>query len=289
MIDVTKPLRVVVQGATGRFGRFHALDMLAYGTDIVAGVSPDKAGQAVSRVPIFASVQAARAAAGAIDASVIFVPAPSALAALTEAIDADVKLIVCITEGIPVHDFLRAKQLAAARGAVIVGPNCPGILTAHNKLGIIPTSVARPGATAIVSKSGTLSYAIADGLSQAGCGQRYIIGIGGDPLRGTSYNEWLAVFERDTDVKNIVLIGEIGGHDEQLAAQFIMGHVTKPVFAYVAGHDAPVGQKLGHAGAVVGGADETAQAKTAALAAAGARTFNNLGDLIAALAATRTT
>jgi succinyl-CoA synthetase alpha subunit len=265
MLDqIHRPLNVLVQGITGRHGQFHTHAMLDHGTHVIAGTSPNKAGQTVHGVPVYATVADAQAH-HPIDASVIFVPPPNARAAMTEAILGGVKLIVCITEGVPVHDFLIVKQLADKRGVTIIGPNCPGILTDANKLGIIPANITRRGSVGIVSRSGTLTYEIAHRLSQAGIGQRCIIGIGGDPITGTSFVDVLRAYETDPDIDRIVLIGEIGGQSEQVAARLIARHVTKPVFAYVAGHHAPVGRALGHAGAIVGGQEETAGAKTAAL------------------------
>ncbi len=281
MIDVTKKLNVLVQGITGTQGQFHTREMIASGTKIVAGTSPNKARQNIDGIPVFANISDAKKSVE-IDASVIFVPAPFAKSALIEAIENDIKLIVCITEGIPVHDFLVAKKLADAKNITIVGPNCPGILIPGvNKLGIIPESVSQNGSVAIVSKSGTLTYEIANALTQNNIGQKYIVGIGGDPIKGSSFVDWLRVFENDDDVSKIVLIGEIGVHDEQIAAEFIAKNVTKPVFAYVAGHHAPIGKQLGHAGAVIGEDDETAFAKTQALEKAGAITGASLDQLIA--------
>ncbi|MDR0955768.1 MAG: succinate--CoA ligase subunit alpha [Candidatus Nomurabacteria bacterium] len=261
MFDFDRPLNVLVQGITGRHGRFHTAKMLGFGTKIVAGTSPNQTVKTVSDVPVFQSVAAAKAKFS-IDASVIFVPAPAAKSALVEAIENGIRLIVCITEGIPVHDFLEVKQLADARGATIVGPNCPGILAGRNLLGIIPAEIYAPGNLAIISKSGTLTYAAADALKKSGIGAKYIVGIGGDPIKGTTFTDWLPKFERDPAVDKIVLIGEIGGHEEQTAADFIRENITKPVFAYVAGHHMPAHQRFGHAGAIIGGQDETADAKT---------------------------
>lgn len=280
MIDLQKPLRVLVQGITGKHGQFHTREMIAAGTNIVAGTSPNKAGDFVFDVPVFATIAGAKKSCE-IDVSVIFVPPAHAKLALIEAVENDIKLIVCVTEGIPVHNFLAAKKLADAKNIMIIGPNCPGILIPGvNKLGIIPAAIGRLGDVAIVSKSGTLTYEVADALTRAGIGQRYVIGIGGDPVKGASFVDCLRMFEADPGVRKIVLIGEIGGHDEQIAADFIAKNVTKPVFAYVAGHHAPIGKQLGHAGAIIGNNNETAAAKTAYLAKNKIETADTLDGLI---------
>lgn len=272
---------VVIQGITGTHGTFHTQAMLAAGTNIVSGVTPNKGGQKVYDVPVYGSVAEAQNSHKA-EISVIFVPAPFALAAIQEAIEGGIKMIVCITEGIPVHDMATALRLARERGVQIIGPNCPGILMPGiTKLGIIPNSVGSAGNVALVSRSGTLTYEAAASLTAAGIGQRIIVGIGGDPLVGSSFVDCLMAFERDANVDRIILIGEIGGTDEQLAAEYIKSHVTKPVYAYVVGHSAPPQTKLGHAGAIMGGESESAAAKTAALQAAGATTANSLPELVA--------
>lgn len=271
---------VIVQGITGRHGSFHTKQMLAAGTRVVAGVTPGKGGGEVEGVPVYNSVGEARAKHSAL-VSVIFVPAPFAKAALLEAVEADLKLIVCITEGIPVHDMLEVFAAAKRRDAIIIGPNCPGLLLPGViKLGIIPEIVGQPGQVALVSRSGTLTYEAAAALSAAGVGQRYIVGVGGDRLRGVSFVDCLAAFEADPEVDRIVLIGEIGGSDEQQAADYIREHVTKPVFAYVVGQSAKPDTQLGHAGAILSGHGESAAAKTAALKAAGAVTASSLPELI---------
>ncbi|GAC1368861.1 MAG: succinate--CoA ligase subunit alpha [Candidatus Saccharimonadales bacterium] len=271
---------VIVQGITGRHGSFHTRQMLAAGTRVVAGVTPGKGGGEVEGVPVYNNVSEARAAHAAA-VSVVFVPAPFARAALLEAVDAGVKLIVCITEGIPVHDMLEVFAAARARGVVIVGPNCPGLLLPGViKLGIIPESVGMAGGSALASRSGTLTYEASTALSGAGIGQRYIVGVGGDRLRGVSFVDCLKAFEADPQVKQIVLIGEIGGADEQQAAAYIRDHVKKPVFAYVVGQSAKPDTQLGHAGAILSGRGESAAAKTAALTEAGATTANSLPELV---------
>lgn len=271
---------VMVQGITGTHGAFHTRAMLDAGTNIVCGVTPGKGGQEVHDVPVYDTV------AGALQkydvkVSVVFVPAPHAKSALLEAINAGIKLIICITEGIPVHDMLIVFNTARKKGAQIIGPNCPGALVPGvTKLGIIPGAVGSAGDIALVSRSGTLTYEAASSLKRAGLGQRVIIGIGGDPAIGTSFVDCLREFENDPGTKTIVLIGEIGGADEQRAAEFIQSHVTKPVYAYIVGHSAPPETKLGHAGAIMGGADESAAAKTTALQNAGAIVATSLPDLI---------
>lgn len=277
---LTNDPKVLVQGITGTHGAFHTAAMLKAGTPVVAGVTPGKGGQQVEGVPVYNTVREAKDAHD-ITVTVVFVPAPFAKLAVLEAIAAGVQFIVVITEHIPVHDMLEVLQVAKDAGATIIGPNCPGILMPSIiKLGIIPAVVGRPGNVAVVSRSGTLTYEAAASLSAAGIGQRIIVGIGGDRLRGTSFVDCLQVFEADSEVSQIVLIGEIGGQDEQTAAAYIEQHVSKPVFAYVVGHSAPQSTQLGHAGAIMGGEDESAAAKTAALQAAGATVANSLPELI---------
>jgi len=257
--------------------------MLAAGTNVVAGTSPNKAGQLVDGVPVYASIADIQKVT-TVDASVIFVPAPFAKSALNEAIDAHVPLVVCITEGVPVHDMIEIRERAKREGVVIIGPNCPGVLMPDgNKLGIIPTSLATPGSIGIVSRSGTLTYEAAAGLTARGIGQKYIIGIGGDRIRGTDFIDCLKLFENDPEVTSIVLIGEIGGKSEQLAADYIKSNVTKPVYAYVAGHAAPAGVQLGHAGAILGDDNESAGAKTSALKASGAIVASSIVELTASI------
>jgi succinyl-CoA synthetase alpha subunit len=253
---------VIVQGITGAHGSFHTRAMVAAGTHVVAGTSPGKAGQKLDDIPVYDSIVDIQADM-AVDTSVIFVPAPHAKAAILEAIDAQVPLIVCITEGIPVHDMLQIKQRLTGSGSRLIGPNCPGIiLPGVAKLGIIPAALSLPGTAGIVSRSGTLTYEAMAELTARGIGQKYVIGIGGDPISGTSFVDCLELFQNDPDVDKIVLIGEIGGTSEYDAADYIAAHVTKPVYAYVTGHHAPAGVQLGHAGAILGGEKESASAKT---------------------------
>ena len=274
---------VIVQGITGTHGAFHTRNMLAYGTHIVAGTSPTKAGELFDeKIPVYATIAAIQQDMP-VDASVIFVPAPHAKSAIFEAIDAEVPLIVCITEGIPVHDMVAVRQKLQGSRSVVVGPNCPGILVpGGNLLGIIPAALASSGDTAVVSRSGTLTYEAMDLLTRHGFGQRYIIGIGGDMVRGSGFIDCLKLFENDPAVRRIVMIGEIGSTDEIAAADYIAQHVSKPVYAYVAGHSAPVGVQLGHAGAILGENQlESAAAKTEYLAMRGCITARSITDLIA--------
>lgn len=271
---------VIIQGITGSQGAFHAAGMKAVGTNIVAGTSPSKAGLIVDGIPVYASIAAIQADF-TVDTSIIFVPAAHAKGAILEAVAANIPLIVCITEGVPIHDMLYIKQHMIGKSSVLVGPNCPGILLpGGNKLGIIPTHMGLPGTAGIVSRSGTLTYEAMAGLTARDIGQKYVIGIGGDPIKGANFIECLQLFETDPEVDRIIMIGEIGGNDEHVAAAYIAGHITKPVFAYVAGHSAPPGVQLGHAGAILGSADESAAAKTAALRAAGAQTADSIVELI---------
>ncbi len=272
---------VIVQGITGSQGQFHTRNMVAYGTKVVAGTSPNKAGSKMDDVPVYATIKDIQRDM-LVEISVIFVPAPFAKAAIFEAIEAKVPLIVCITEHIPVHDMLAIHKRLSSGVSTLIGPNCPGVLIpGGNLLGIIPARLATSGDTAIVSRSGTLTYEAMDTLTRHGFGQRYIIGIGGDMIRGTGFTECLEMFEQDPAVKRIVMIGEIGGTDEIIAGNYIKSHIAKPVYAYVAGHSAPVGVQMGHAGAILGdNANETAAAKTKHLEECGAIVADNLTDLI---------
>ena len=272
---------VIIQGITGKNGRFHARNMLDYKTSIVAGTSPNQAISEVHGVPVFRTIDDIKKRF-AIDISVIFVPAPHAKAAILEAIQAQIPLIVCITEGVPVHDMLEIKQKLRLSHSVLIGPNCPGVLLPDKQLlGIIPASLAAAGDTAIVSRSGTLTYEAMSLLTQAGFGQRYIIGIGGDMISGSSFVDCLQLFQNDPSVKRIVMIGEIGGISEITAADYIKQSINKPVYAYIAGHSAPAGIQMGHAGAILGtNALESAATKTAYLQQAGAITANSISQLI---------
>lgn len=256
--------------------------MVKYGTNIVAGTSPTKPGTDIDGIPVYAAIKDIQKDF-TVNISVIFVPAPFAKGAILEAIDAEVPLIVCITENIPVHDMLVVRKRLTTSESTLIGPNCPGVLLpGGNLLGIIPASLASQGDTAVVSRSGTLTYEAMDLLTKHGYGQTYIIGIGGDMIRGTGFTEALELFENDPSVKRIVMIGEIGGTDEIAAADYIKKYVTKPVYGYIAGHSAPVGVQMGHAGAILGTNKlETASAKTQYLQGAGVTTATSINELIA--------
>lgn len=279
--DIFNGKHVIIQGITGSQGMFHMRNMVAYGTHVVAGTSPNKAGENVDGIPVYKTIADIKKDMD-VDISVLFVPAAYAKHAIIEAIDAKVPLIVCITENIPVHDMIEVKKRLAASESVMIGPNCPGVLIpGGNLLGIIPANLATPGKVAVVSRSGTLTYEVMDLLTKQGLGQRYIIGIGGDMVRGTGFTEALELFEHDDDVHTIVMIGEIGGTDEIAAADYIQKNVTKPVYAYVAGHSAPAGVQMGHAGAILGeNGLETARAKTEYLEGKGVITAESITDLI---------
>ncbi len=272
-ILVDKNTRLVVQGITGREGEFHTRHMLTYGTNVVAGVVPGRGGQKAidDKVPVFDTVRQAVEQAGA-NTSVIYVPAAFAPDAIREAADAGIKLIVCITEGVPANDMVNTYAYVQSRGVRLVGPNCPGLLTpGEAKVGIIPGNIAMPGPVGVVSKSGTLTYEAVDALTKLGLGQTTIVGIGGDPIIGTSFVDVLELFQKDANTKAIVLLGEIGGSAEIDAANYIKGHVTKPVVSFIAGQTAPPGRRMGHAGAIISGGEGTAQEKMAALEAVGAK------------------
>lgn len=275
---------VLVQGITGRHGAFHTKGMLEAGTSVVAGVTPGKAGETIHGVPVYNSVKEARTAHPTLDTSVVFVPAAFAKNAVTEAIDAGIKQIVVITEGIPVQDALVMHQYAEQHGVTLVGPNCPGIIVpGSHKLGIIAAHITSPGNTAIISRSGTLTYELADALTKNGIGQSIILGIGGDPVPGMNFVEALQLVEANPQTKEIIMVGEIGGTSEQLAADYIAEHVTKPVYGLIVGHSAPAGQTFGHAGAIVGTDAESAKAKTAYLSARGLQMSETLDELISQL------
>jgi succinyl-CoA synthetase alpha subunit len=292
-ILIDKNTRLVVQGITGRDGAFHTQQMIAYGTKVVAGVTPGKGGEKVHGVPVFDSVAEAVAATRA-NASVIYVPAPFAADAIFEAADAGVALIVCITEGVPVRDAMAAwHHVAALREKNgdgrprLVGPNCPGLLSpGQSRVGIMPGHITKPGPVGLVSRSGTLTYEVVHQLTHAGLGQTTCLGIGGDPIIGTNFIDALGLFEADPRTEAIVLIGEIGGTDEEEAAAFIKRHVSKPVVAFVAGQTAPPGKRMGHAGAIIAGGRGTAAEKVAAFEAVGlpvARIPSEIPGLVAEL------
>ena len=276
---------VIVQGITGAHGSFQTKAMLAAGTLIVAGTTPGKGGQEIEGIKVYNSINELKED-HAVDISVIFVPAARAKGAILEAIIAKVPLIICITEGIPVHDMLVVNAVLQTSSSTLLGPNSPGaLLPGINKLGIIPASMSLKGTIAIVSRSGTLTYETMSSLTDKGIGQKYVIGIGGDTIHGMGYKECLQLFQDDPDVDQIILIGEIGGQDEIEAARFIKKSVTKPVFAYIAGHHAPEGVQLGHAGAILGSDQESAGNKTKILSESGATTANSITDLIALVVA----
>jgi succinyl-CoA synthetase alpha subunit len=283
-ILVNADTRLLVQGITGREGAFHTAQMLAYGTKVVAGVTPGRGGEQVHGVPVYNTVKEAVAAQQP-NASIIYVPAAAAADAAMEAIDAGIPLVVCITEGIPTLDAIRVYHRCRERGARLIGPNCPGIISpGQAKVGIMPAHIHRPGNVGVVSRSGTLTYEVVSALTNRGFGQSTSVGIGGDPVIGTSFVDVLALFEADTDTKIIVLIGEIGGSDEEQAATYISQHVSKPVVGFVAGLTAPPGRRMGHAGAIITGSSGTAIEKIAALEAAGvkvARSPEEVADLVA--------
>ncbi len=272
-ILVNKDTRLLVQGITGHEGLFHTQQMLAYGTNVVAGVRPGKGGEWVldGKVPVFDSCRAAVEATGA-NASIIFVSAAFAPDAIYEAADADIPLIVCITEGIPVQDMMRVRAYLDLKHVRLLGPNCPGALTpGEAKVGIIPGNIAIPGNVGIVSRSGTLTYEVLYALKLAGMGATTCVGIGGDPINGTDFIDCLDMFEADPHTEKVVLIGEIGGTDEEKAARFIAKKMTKPVVAFIAGQTAPPGKRMGHAGAIIEGGAGTAIEKIRALESAGVR------------------
>jgi succinyl-CoA synthetase alpha subunit len=285
-IWVDRSTRLVVQGITGRDGSFHTRQMREYGTPVVAGVTPGKGGQRFDEaVPVFHTVAEAVAATGA-NASVIYVPPALAAGAIAEAADAGISLIVCITEGIPVLDVARILPFVREKGARLIGPNCPGLITPGiAKVGIIPGSICRPGRVGLVSRSGTLTYEVVHHLTRQGIGQSTCVGIGGDPLIGTSFLDVLRAFESDPDTDVIVMLGEIGGTDEQNAARFVARHVSKPVIGFIAGQTAPKGRRMGHAGAIISGSSGTAEEKIQAFEAANIRVLKRPADVVAAVRA----
>ncbi|MBW3633400.1 MAG: succinate--CoA ligase subunit alpha, partial [Chloroflexi bacterium] len=270
-ILVDRDTRVLVQGITGREGSFHTEQMVEYGTNVVSGVTPGGKGKTVAGAPVFDTVADA-VAETAPNVAIIFVPARFAPDAIYEAVDNGLPLVVCITEGIPVADMVPVYAHVQNRGSRLLGPNCPGLITpGEAKVGIMPGFIHTPGPVGVVSRSGTLTYEVVDALSRAGIGQSTAVGIGGDPVIGTSFVDVLALFESDLATEAIVMIGEIGGADEETAASYIKEHVTKPVVGFIAGQTAPPGKRMGHAGAIISGGSGTAAEKMAALEAAGVR------------------
>ncbi len=280
-IFVNKDTRLVVQGITGRDGSFHAKQMLEYGTQVVAGVTPGKGGQSFEgKVPVFNTVADAVAKTGA-NAAVIYVPPVGAAGAIFEAVDAGLTLVVCITEGVPVMDMTKVLPYVRERGARLIGPNCPGLISpGESKVGIIPGNICAPGRVGLVSRSGTLTYEIVHHLTRAGIGQSTCVGIGGDPLNGTSFIDCLKAFQADPGTDAIVMMGEIGGTDEQEAAAFVKAHVTKPVVGFIAGQTAPPGRRMGHAGAIISGSSGTAAEKISAFEAASISVMKRPVDVV---------
>jgi succinyl-CoA synthetase alpha subunit len=279
-IFVDKNSRVVVQGITGREGQFHTRQCVAYGTHVVAGVTPGKAGQKMDDVPVFNTVKAAVAAAGA-NCSLIFVPPAFAADAIMEAADAGIGVIVTITEGIPVLDMMKVMNYLEGKPTRLIGPNCPGIITpGEAKIGIMPGPIHKPfGPVGVISRSGTLTYEVVNQLSLQGIGQSTCIGIGGDPIIGSDFIDCLDAFENDPDTKGIVMVGEIGGTAEEEASAFVSDKMSKPVVGFISGLTAPPGRRMGHAGAIISGGSGTAEAKIEAMEAAGIHVCENLGEL----------
>jgi succinyl-CoA synthetase alpha subunit len=284
-ILVDETTKVVVSGITGREGTFHALRNKVYGTQVVAGVTPGKAGRDVEGIPVFDTIADAVEATGA-NTSLIFVPARFASEAIYEAAESNLRLIVCITEGIPVRDMARVGSYLRGKESTLIGPNCPGVISpGKSNVGIIPGEICVPGKVGLVSRSGTLTYQIVHELTQKGIGQSTCVGMGGDPVHGIGFLESLALFNWDPETELVVMIGEIGGDDEERAADYIAEEMTKPVVGYIAGFTAPVGKRMGHAGAIITGSKGTAQAKAEALEAAGVqvgRTPTEVADLVEA-------
>jgi len=266
---IDKNSRLIVQGITGRDGRFHASKMKAYGTNVVGGTSPGKGGELADGIPVFNTMREAVKETAA-DTSVIFVPAPFAKDAMMEAADAGIRLIVCITEGVPTLDVVEAYSYIRRKGANLIGPNCPGLISPGKSLvGIMPSMIFREGSTGVISRSGTLTYEVVYNLTENGMGQSTAVGVGGDPVVGLYYRELLEMFEKDPETDSIALIGEIGGDAEERAAEYIRDHVTKPVAVFIAGQQAPPGKQMGHAGAIIASGSGTAAEKIAAFEAVG--------------------
>lgn len=279
-IFVNKDSKVLVQGITGREGQFHTRQCVEYGTSVVAGVTPGKGGQKMDDIPVFNTVQSAVEGTGA-NTSMIFVPPPFCADAIMEAADAGVKVIVAITEGIPILDMLKVKNFLETKDCRLIGPNCPGIITPGEcKIGIMPGKIHLKGGPAgVMSRSGTLTYEVVDQLTKLGIGQTTCLGIGGDPIIGTNFIDVLDAFENDPDTKGIVMVGEIGGNAEEQAAEYIKKNLTKPVVGFISGLTAPPGRRMGHAGAIISGGSGTGQAKVEAFEKNGIRVCKNLGEI----------
>jgi succinyl-CoA synthetase alpha subunit len=278
-IFVDENTRVVVQGITGKEGTFHTEQMLAYGTVVAAGVTPGKGGQRYKGVPVFNSLQQAIENEG-VNASCIFVPPAAAADAIMEGVLADLSVVVCITEGIPILDMVKVASFLKGKKSVLIGPNCPGIISpGKSKVGIMPGHIHKPGTVGVISRSGTLTYEVVDQLSRVGLGQSTCIGIGGDPVVGTTFIDHLKRFKDDPDTEGVVIIGEIGGTTEEEAAEYIQAEFPKPVIAFIAGQTAPPGKRMGHAGAIISGREGRAEDKIKALKSAGITIVQNLGKL----------
>lgn len=278
-ILIDEQTRVIVQGITGRDGSFHTASMLEYGTKVVGGVTPGKGGQSVSGVPVFDSVKEAASETGA-TCSIIFVPPKFAAGALHEAAEAGMKTIICITEGIPIMAMVENYHTLRNKGIRLIGPNCPGLISpGKSKVGIMPGRIHKPGKVGVISRSGTLTYEVVYNLTEAGLGQSTCVGIGGDPIIGTGYVDLLSLYENDSGTQAVVLIGEIGGEEEERAAEYIKSSMTKPVVAFISGRTAPPGKRMGHAGAIIAGGKGTAEAKVKAFEAAGVPVADKPDDI----------
>jgi succinyl-CoA synthetase alpha subunit len=278
-ILIDKDTRLLVQGITGKEGSFHTRQCVAYGTHVVAGVTPGKGGQSLDGIPVFNTMGEAVDRTGA-NASLIFVPSPFAADAILESAAAGLGLTVCITEGIPIRDMLKVVPFLRRKNCCLIGPNCPGVISpGRSKAGIMPGQIHKEGSVGVISRSGTLTYEVVHQLTQSGLGQSTCIGIGGDPIIGSSFVDMLKLFDEDPDTQGVVLIGEIGGHDEETAAEYIRDHFSKPVVGFVAGLTAPPGKRMGHAGAIISGSGGTAGEKIAAMRKGGIHVVEHLGEL----------
>jgi succinyl-CoA synthetase alpha subunit len=278
-ILIDKDTRLLVQGITGREGSFHTRQCVAYGTNVVAGVTPGKGGQSLDGIPVFNTIGEAVDRTGA-NASLIFVPSPFAADAILESAAAELGLTVCITEGIPIKDMLKVVPFLKRKNCCLIGPNCPGVISPGRcKAGIMPGQIHKEGSVGVISRSGTLTYEVVYQLTQSGLGQSTCIGIGGDPIIGSSFVDMLKLFDQDPDTQGVVLIGEIGGNDEETAAEYIKDHFDKPVVGFVAGLTAPPGKRMGHAGAIISGSGGTAAEKIAAMRKGGIHVVEHLGEL----------